>query len=172
MIRMDRPQHELSQSSKRTVHARAAFATGLVVLLAGFACTGRDAGDSKASRARKRESMSATSGDEVYDSGSGRHGEPESREEREKHCAPLEFEACQEDPDCSVVMGRRYDDTRHCAGEAEPAGCQPSRSLCGEALTSATDPDGELWYFRNTCHPPGWSSQGLGGAPPDCDPKE
>jgi hypothetical protein len=58
----------------------------------------------------------------------------------------------------STIQGMRDDPAHHCAAAPVAVGCGPADQACGDAITYAVDPDGNGWWFADTCIPDGWTA--------------
>jgi hypothetical protein len=70
---------------------------------------------------------------------------------------------------CRPIMATRLDVERMCSLERAQVGCFPPGPIgCGDALSMAKSPEGEVWWFTDTCHPEGWErySYGAFSSPP------
>jgi len=75
----------------------------------------------------------------------------------ERDCAALTVAECRQHTECHVSGGTRVMIEQQCLGESVELGCQANGSGCDTALTIGTDPQGEHWWFGNTCLPEGFS---------------
>ncbi len=71
------------------------------------------------------------------------------------------------------MMAQQHIADHPCTLRPEQVGCMEPDQACGDAITFAIDPQGQGWWFADTCIPDGWREaaypQGLGDAPPACD---
>ncbi|MCL2823111.1 MAG: hypothetical protein FWD57_03890 [Polyangiaceae bacterium] len=74
------------------------------------------------------------------------------------YCPSLGEEDCAKQLGCGAMTGRRDCESEECPTEDEFAACvEVIMRGCGAAITLASDPSGDLWCFRDTCIPPGWT---------------
>lgn len=79
-------------------------------------------------------------------------------------CAERSPDACGDD--CGTLSGRAIVDG--CVqGDFVDLGCLDLDLGCDDVLTVATDPEGQLWWFSDSCVPAGYTGDGT-SIPPDC----
>src|SRR5262245_28079259 len=59
--------------------------------------------------------------------------------------------------ECIVIKGFRVSTVGQCLEAEEEAGCIPRDRACNAEGTYAGSPDGECWFFLNSCLPDGWT---------------
>lgn len=82
-------------------------------------------------------------------------------------CEDRAVDDCESDSECAAISARPVDAERMCLGSSQPVGCIARGTGCGDALTSATDPEGSPWRFTSTCVPKGWGRAGSAGVVAD-----
>jgi len=76
---------------------------------------------------------------------------------------------CSGDGRCNAIVGSRFTETAPCGEPGRFVTCEELAG-CGEVLTYARDPSGDLWRFPDTCTPEGWPVEYLVEPPQSCNP--
>ncbi len=86
--------------------------------------------------------------------------------------AILDEDSCRAEAACTIIDGTPLAPDSSCSMDNRFAACGPADMACGDALTYTHDPDGNAWWFSDTCLPEGWQSEpypdGMSEAPPPC----
>lgn len=72
-------------------------------------------------------------------------------------CESRSIAECEEDARCGNLWASRLDENLVCSEVETQVGCTIVFRFCGQRLTTAENPDGELFNFPDTCLPKGWT---------------
>ena len=80
----------------------------------------------------------------------------ENKAELADDCSSLsEADCVAAGENCMPIHGSPYNESEYCAEPNQFVACVEA-GQCGEIITKAHDPSGRLWFFSDSCTPPGW----------------